>query len=127
MSLVFENIADMSVDELIEEYGVTREQVEAVLQFAAQSAESPCPCPPPMLILFDNGAPRTLARYLIGRHTVTEARARGWERLENGELLRVAEDAGFDVLITTDKRICYQQNLTGRKLALVVLGKDNRA
>jgi hypothetical protein len=40
-----------------------------------------------MLILFDNGTPRTLARFLIDRHMVTEARARGWEELENGELL----------------------------------------
>ena len=44
-----------------------------------------------MLVLFDNGTPRTLARYLIDRHTVTEARARGWEELENGELLSKEE------------------------------------
>lgn len=44
-----------------------------------------------MLVLFDNGTPRTLARYLIDHHTVTEARARGWEELENGELLAKAE------------------------------------
>ena len=41
VSTVFENLQDMSVDELMEEFGVTREQVEAVLQFAAQSAEAP--------------------------------------------------------------------------------------
>jgi argininosuccinate synthase len=76
-----------------------------------------------MLVLFDNGTPRTPARYLIGRHTVTEARARGWDRLENGELLDAAETAGFDVLVTTDKNFSYQQNLTGRKVAIVVLGK----
>jgi len=56
-----------------------------------------------MLVLFDNGTPRTLARYLIDHHTVTEARARGWEELENGELLSKAEAAGFEVLVTTDK------------------------
>jgi len=76
-----------------------------------------------MLVLFDNGTPRTLARYLIGDHAVTEARARGWEQLGNGELLTVAEAAGFEVLITTDKNLSYQQNLAGRKIALVVLGK----
>jgi hypothetical protein len=75
-----------------------------------------------MLVLFDNGTPRTLARHLIDHHTVTEARARGWEELENGELLKAAEDAGFEVLVTTDKNISYQQNLTSRKIALVVLG-----
>ncbi len=47
-----------------------------------------------MLVLFDHGTPRTLARHLIDHHTVTEARARGWERVENGELLRLAEAAG---------------------------------
>ena len=52
-----------------------------------------------MLVLFDNGTPRTLARYLIDHHTVTEARARGWEELENGELLNEAEAAGFEVLV----------------------------
>ncbi|HEY7337014.1 MAG TPA: hypothetical protein VH639_19125 [Bryobacteraceae bacterium] len=76
-----------------------------------------------MLVLFDNGTPRTLARHLIDRHTVTEARARGWDELENGELLSVAEIAGFEVLVTTDRNLRYQQNLVGRKIAIVVLGK----
>jgi hypothetical protein len=76
-----------------------------------------------MLVLFDNGTPRTLARYLIEWHTVTEARARGWQELENGELLSEAEAAGFEVLVTTDKNLSYQQNLADRKIAIVVLGK----
>ena len=76
-----------------------------------------------MLVLFDNGTPRTLARFLIDRHTVTEARARGWDKLENGALLTAAAAAGFDVLVTTDKNIRHQQNLTGRQIAIVVLGK----
>jgi hypothetical protein len=74
-----------------------------------------------MLILFDNGTPRGLARYLVG-HTVEEARARGWEEFENGELIRIAEEAGFEAMVTTDRNIRYQQNLKDRKLALVVLG-----
>jgi hypothetical protein len=49
-----------------------------------------------MLVLFDNGTPRTLARYLIDHHAVTEARARGWDELENGALLNAVEAAGFD-------------------------------
>jgi hypothetical protein len=76
-----------------------------------------------MLVLFDNGTPRTLARYLIDNHTVTEARARGWDELENGELLTAAEAAGFDVIVTTDRNLRYQQNFANRKLAIVVLGK----
>jgi predicted nuclease of predicted toxin-antitoxin system len=75
-----------------------------------------------MLVLFDNGTPRTLARFLIDRHMVTEARARGWEELGNGDLLNAAEAAGFEVLVTTDKNLSYQQNLRGRKIAIVVLG-----
>ena len=76
-----------------------------------------------MLILFDNGTPRGVASSLTG-HTVKEARSQGWEELENGELIEVAEQAGFELLITTDKNIRYQQNLTGRKIALVVLGNS---
>ena len=76
-----------------------------------------------MLVLFDNGTPRTLARFLIDRHTVTEARSRGWAELVNGELLSRAEAAGFEVLVTTDKNIGYQQNLSCRKIAIVVPGK----
>ena len=72
-----------------------------------------------MLILFDNNVPRGLARVLAS-HTIREAREQGWDRLQNGELLRVAEDAGFHVMITSDKSIRYQQNLKGRTMALVV-------
>jgi hypothetical protein len=73
-----------------------------------------------MLVLFDHGTPRGIARVLQG-HTVKEARAQGWDTLSNGDLLKAAEDAGFDVLLTTDKNLQYQQNLQGRKLAIVVL------
>jgi hypothetical protein len=73
-----------------------------------------------MLILFDNGTPRGLARFLTG-HSVEEARARGWEELSNGELIDVAEQAGFELMVTTDKNIRYQQNLKARKIAIVVL------
>jgi hypothetical protein len=49
------------------------------------------------------------------------ARLHGWEELENGDLIDAAETAGFDVLVTTDKNIRYQQNLKTRRIALVVL------
>ncbi len=75
-----------------------------------------------MLVLFDNGVRRGIANALVG-HTVREARAQGWDRLRNGELLDIAEASGFDVLLTTDQNIRSQQNLTNRKLAIVVLGK----
>ena len=75
-----------------------------------------------MRVLFDNGTPRGVAAALSG-HTVEEARARGWDTLNNGELLDAAEAAGFDVFVTTDRNIRHQQNLTHRKIAIVVLGK----
>lgn len=75
-----------------------------------------------MRILLDNGTPRGVAAALSG-HSVEEARSRGWDALKNGELLTAAEAAGFDVFLTTDRNIRYQQNLSGRKIAVVVLGK----
>jgi hypothetical protein len=76
-----------------------------------------------MRILFDRGTPSGIAGALSG-HDVTEAIERGWDRISNGELLNLAEAAGFDVLLTTDKQIRYQQNLTGRRIAIVVLGNS---
>jgi hypothetical protein len=73
-----------------------------------------------MLILFDHGTPRGIARFLPG-HTVVRARERGWDTLTNGDLLGEAEAAGFEVFVTADKNIRYQQNLVGRKIAVVVL------
>ena len=73
-----------------------------------------------MLILFDHVTPKGIARFLHG-HTVTKAKERGWDTLSNGDLLAFAERAGFDVLVTADKNMRYQQNLEGRRIALVVL------
>lgn len=75
-----------------------------------------------MRILFDNGTPRGVAAALSD-HTVDEARSHGWDTLKNGDLLDAAEAAGFDVFLTTDRNLRHQQNLTGRKIAIVVLGK----
>ena len=76
-----------------------------------------------MRILFDQGTPVPLARLLSG-HTVRTARQQGWDKLANGNLLRVAEAAGFELLLTTDNSIAYQQNLEGRNLAIVVLSRN---
>lgn len=73
-----------------------------------------------MLILFDHSTPAPLASYLTD-HSITKAKDRGWDRLSNGDLLAEAEKAGFDLLLTADNNMRYQQNLTGRKIALVVL------
>jgi predicted nuclease of predicted toxin-antitoxin system len=73
-----------------------------------------------MRILFDQGTPVPLRRYLIG-HSVDTAFERGWSDLQNGELLDVAEQEGYELLITTDQNLRYQQRLTDRQLAIIVL------
>lgn len=52
------------------------------------------------------------------------ARERGWEQLRNGTLLGIAEDQGYEVLITTDQSMPLQQNMTGRRIAIVVVGEN---
>jgi len=71
-------------------------------------------------ILFDQGTPVPLRRHLTG-HQVETAYERGWSRLKNGELLDAAERDGFEVLVTTDANLRYQQRLAGRRIAIVVL------
>jgi hypothetical protein len=77
VATIIENLEDLSIDEVVEQFDVTREQVEAVLEFVAESLRSEVPTG--------------------------------------------AEAVGFDVLLTTDRRIRYQQNLKARRIALVVL------
>jgi len=71
-------------------------------------------------ILFDQGTPRPLKKFLYP-HTVDIAFLLGWNELKNGDLIAAAEAAGYDLLITTDQSIRYQQNLSRRKIAIVVL------
>jgi hypothetical protein len=72
-------------------------------------------------VLFDQGVPAPLRRHLAG-HIVSTAYEQGWSTLRNGELLAAAELAAFDVFVTTDKNLRYQQDISGRHLAIVVLG-----
>jgi hypothetical protein len=76
-----------------------------------------------MKIVFDQGAPDPLRRHLSG-HLVSTAYELVWSNLANGDLLAAAE-LKFDVLLTTDQNLRYQQNLTGRKLAILVLPTTN--
>jgi uncharacterized protein (DUF433 family) len=121
VATVMENLEDLSVEEVMEQFDVTREQIAAVLEFVAQSLRAPEQSTAPVNAhSFDHGAPRGIARALAG-HTVVAARERGWDRLNNGALLKAAEEASVELLVTTDQRIHYQQNLMGRKIAIVVL------
>jgi len=71
-------------------------------------------------VLFDKNIPWGLRRHLAG-YTVRTTEDEGWSGLSNGDLLSAAERAGFEVMLTADRRIRYQQNLAGRRLALIVL------
>lgn len=73
-----------------------------------------------MKILFDQGTPVPLRRYLPG-HSIDTAYEKGWSALTNGDLLKIAEQEGYELLITTDRNLRYQQNLTTRQIAIVVL------
>jgi len=73
-----------------------------------------------MNILFDQGTPVPLRQSLVP-HDVDTAAELGWSELENGDLLREAESKSYDILITTDQNLKYQQNLTGRTIAILVL------
>ena len=72
-----------------------------------------------MKILFDHGAPAPLRRQLAS-HEISTAYEMGWARLSNGDLLAAAEKS-FDAFITTDQNLRHQQNLAGRRLAILVL------
>ena len=74
-------------------------------------------------VLFDVNVPRPASRFLT-RHAVEFADQRGWRELTNGDLLSAAESDGFDVLLTADMNLRYQQNLATRRIALVVLSTN---
>ena len=76
-----------------------------------------------MNVFFDHCVPRTLRARLPG-HEIATARERTWDRLRNGELTAAVE-RDYEVMITSDQSLRYQQNLTGRKLALVILPTNN--
>lgn len=73
-----------------------------------------------MKLLFDHGTPSPLRRHLP-EHSVDRSAEKGWNQLENGELIRRAEQEGYDVIVTTDQNIQYQQNLADTGIAMVVL------
>jgi predicted nuclease of predicted toxin-antitoxin system len=75
-------------------------------------------------IIFDKNVPVGVRRFLSKHEVRTFVEMQWHPQLENGELLTAAEASGFDVMVTSDQNIRYQQNLTGRKLALVVLGSN---
>lgn len=77
-----------------------------------------------MKIILDESVPQKL-RLLIEDHAVVTVAFQGWSGLKNGALLKAAEDAGYELFITADQEIRYQQNLADRKMALLVLSTNN--
>ena len=77
-----------------------------------------------MRVLFDQGTPVPLRRYL-GSHTIVTVFENGWSNMQNGELPDAAESAGFQGLVTTDQNLKYQQNLSNRRIAILVLTTTN--
>ena len=73
-----------------------------------------------MKILFDHGSPAPLPNYLR-EHSVQRSAEKGWEFLENGELIRKDDEEGYEIIVTTDQSMRYEQNLAGRRSAIVVL------
>ena len=78
-----------------------------------------------MKIILDESVPQKLRLLIEGGHTVVTAWFQGWSGLKNGALLTAAEEAGCDLFITADQELTYQQNLTGRKMAVLVLSTNN--
>ena len=77
-----------------------------------------------MKVLFDQGTPVPLRTHFTSHH-VSTAYELGWATLKNGELLAAAESNGFEVFVTTDASLAYQQNLSNRKIAIVVLSSTS--
>jgi hypothetical protein len=75
-------------------------------------------------ILFDKNVPIGVRGFLAGHEVRTFVGMQWHPQLENGELLKAGETAGFEVMVTSDQNIVYQQNMAGRRLALVVLGSN---
>ncbi len=73
-----------------------------------------------MRVLFDQGTPVPLRKHLSG-YDVKTAFELNWSNLENGSLLSAAEEAGFSIVLTTDKNLKYQQRLATRRIAIIVL------
>ena len=82
-----------------------------------------------MRVLFDHNLPHKLRISLLSAATyeieIVTASYMGWSHLKNGELLRAAEDSAFDVLVTGDRTLVHEQNLSGRRLSILALSANN--
>jgi len=77
-------------------------------------------------ILIDECLPKQLKAWLAGTHEAVTVQEAGWANVKNGKLLRLANDAGFDVFITADKNMYYQQNFAGLRISAVVIPSNRK-
>lgn len=78
-----------------------------------------------MKVLLDECVP-VQVRHALPGHEVASVPKLGWGSISNGDLLVAAEQAGFDLFIIADKNLRYQQNLTGRRIAILELWTNHR-
>jgi uncharacterized protein (DUF433 family) len=123
VATVIENLEDLSIDEVMEQFDVTREQITAVLDFVAQSLRTE-PVPTGAHPLWQRNAEGTGPRavWAYDSHSASQrlGHTQQWRALE------CRRGGTFDLLLTTDRRILIQQNLTARRIALVVLTGSTR-
>jgi hypothetical protein len=119
VAAVFENLEDgPTMDELVELYaGLTRDHVRSLLRIRRPQLER-TRISAMMLILFDQGTAVAIAEW-FREHTVKTTLEQGWDTLVNGDLLKAAEAAGFNLLLTTDNNMAYQQNFKTGRLRLL--------
>jgi Protein of unknown function (DUF433) len=122
VATIFENLeAGASIEDIMEWFDLTREQVTTVLDFVARSLTAPRASlnahsfRPPYAGRFSRSSPTTASK---------KTQDLAWDTFNHGELLRAVEEAAFEVFLTTDKNIRYQQNLAGRGIAIVVSGNS---
>lgn len=80
-----------------------------------------------MRILIDECLPRQLKIWLTGKHEAITAQEAGWAGIKNGKLLRLASESGFDVFVTADKNMYYQENFSNLKICAVVIPSNRKA
>jgi uncharacterized protein (DUF433 family) len=125
VSAVFENLeAGATIDEIVKQFDILREQINEVLSLPPAGSTLQLqrrPAPSSMFILFDHVTPNGIARALVG-HTVTKPKIAVGIRSAMVTCSPRPRRPVFDVFVTADKNMRYQQNLAGRRIALVVLG-----
>ena len=79
-----------------------------------------------MRILIDECLPKQLEEWLAGNHDAVTIQEMGWANVKNGKLLRAANESGFDVFVTADKNMYYQQNFAGLQISAVVIPTNRK-